>query len=247
MTKTANPTSLLFSGDQATFTVVVKNTSVEPVSLSSLVDDKLGNLDKDTTPHSWTSSTCDVPRTLAVGASYSCAVTATLSGAAGGSHVNTVTATASDNEGSSASATDSATVSFYWRGRTPGYWKNHAGAGEWPTFSVSGVAVTPSTLVTQVFNVPSSLKTNGILDLNKDGKADTLLVALGYKGGSDLSGSAQILLRAGVAGLLNEQYFGAGYPAYNAGLSHLNLHSQRVYGRSHTPEAGTPPIKSRSR
>jgi hypothetical protein len=68
--------------------------------------------------------------------------------------------------------------------------------------------------------VPASLlKCSGsscILDLNNDGKNDTLIQALAYQGGSDLKGKGQILLRAAVAALLNEQYFRAGYPTYNS-------------------------------
>ncbi len=220
VTKTANPGAVQFSGGAVTYTVVVKNTSAEPVTLSSLVDDKFGDLNKTATAKSWTNSTCVTGQTIDKGETYTCTFTANVSGSVtvfkGGSHVNTVTGTAKDNENNSVSASGNATVQLLWRGRTPGYWKNHAGAGQWPTFSVNGVAVAPSTPVTKVFAVPSSLLTNGILDLNKDGKADTLLDALGYKGGTDLSGSAQILLRAGVAGLLNEQQFGAAYPAYNS-------------------------------
>jgi len=53
-----------------------------------------------------------------------------------------------------------------------------------------------------VFNVSAYL-TNGILDLNGDGKDDTLLDALNYQGGNDVTGGARIMLRAAVAALLN--------------------------------------------
>ena len=115
-------------------------------------------------------------------------------------------------------STASATVTFFWRGRSHSYWRTHT--AEWPVFSIGKVAVKPSTLVTALFAVPKSLQTcdrkgkNCYLDLNGDGKADTLLDALSYGGGSGLSGAARVLLRAAVAGLLNEQTFGAAYPPY---------------------------------
>ena len=39
------------------------------------------------------------------------------------------------------------------------------------------------------------------------------MAGLGYKGGMTLAGAAQILLRASVAALLNEAYYGTKYPA----------------------------------
>jgi hypothetical protein len=53
-----------------------------------------------------------------------------------------------------------------------------------------------------VFNV-SAFVVNGKLDLNGDGKDDTLLDALNYGGGPETTGAARILLRAAVAALLN--------------------------------------------
>ena len=216
VTKTANPTAVMFSGGNVTFSFTVTNQSVEPVVLTELKDDVFGNLDGR--------GTCDVPQTLAVGGSYSCQFTTWLSGDAGETHVNTVTATANDNEGNVATATDDATVAFQWSGRTPGYWKNHPNS--WPTFSIvsySGatVQITTTTLVSQVFNLPSSLRTTctggvSCVDLNKDRKPDTLMNALSYKGGTKLSGAAQTLLRAATAGLLNEAYFGNAYPPYTS-------------------------------
>jgi hypothetical protein len=69
------------------------------------------------------------------------------------------------------------------QGCTPGYWKNHTDA--WVTY-------TPTQTVDSVFTgADPSL-----------GSA-TLLDALNFKGGPDLAGKEEILLRAGVAGLLN--------------------------------------------
>ena len=67
-------------------------------------------------------------------------------GAANTTHTNTVTAIAVDNEANSDSASDSEVVSFSWRGRTPGYWKNHPKA--WPT------AYPTTKKVQDVFSIP---------------------------------------------------------------------------------------------
>ena len=54
-------------GGAVTYTVTVTNTSSdEAVTLTSLVDDKYGNLDAQDVGNHWsTSSTCDVPQPLA--------------------------------------------------------------------------------------------------------------------------------------------------------------------------------------
>ena len=122
-----------------------------------------------------------------------------------GGFTNTVTASAKDNEENPATASASATIKSYWFGRTPGYWKNH------PQDWISGYL--PTQFVQGVFTIPSSLLSAGILDLDGNRSKDTLMTALGYQGGSKLSGAAQILLRAAVAALLNEAYYGADYPA----------------------------------
>jgi len=67
--------------------------------------------------------------------------------------------------------------------------------------------------IQSVFTIPSALLTGSNLDLDKNGTRDTLMAGLGYKGGSALAGAAQILLRASVAALLNEAYYGAQFPA----------------------------------
>ncbi len=219
VTKSANKTSVLYSGEKVTFTVKVKNTGGEAVTITSLVDDMFGDLNGQ--------GTCAVPKTLLPGATYSCyfyrTISATLTPYQTSYHVDTVTAEAKDNEGNIASGSGTVSIKFYWRGRTPGYWKNKPTS--WPAFYVTNhlgtkLAVKTTTPVTSVFNIPASLlKCTGstcILDLNDDNKNDTLIQALAYQGGSDLKGKGQILLRAAVAALLNEQYFGAGYPAYNS-------------------------------
>lgn len=196
ISKVANPTAANWSGDYVDYTLVITNVGAEGFIIYSLVDNKFA-----------LSGDCLslIGQYLAPGGTLQCQLLDQyVSGDAGGSFVNTATVIGMDNESNMDTATASATVNFWWYGRTPGYWKNHPGA--WP----SGYA--PGDLVQNVFAVPSTLKSGGNLDLNKDGKADTLIDGLSYKGGSALQGGAQILMRAAIAALLNEAYYGAGFP-----------------------------------
>lgn len=79
-------------------------------------------------------------------------------------------------------------------GCTPGFWKQDQHFEFW--CDLYG----PDDLVCAMFEVPCDL------DLNGDGEDDTLLDALQYQGGPDYEGAAQILLRAGVAAVLNACY-----------------------------------------
>lgn len=100
--KTASVASVPENGAPVTFDVLVTNTSVEPVTLTSLVDDVYGDLNGE--------GTCAVPQTLAVGGTYACEFTKTVSGAAGSTHRNTVTGTATDDEGNTDTDDDDAVV-----------------------------------------------------------------------------------------------------------------------------------------
>jgi hypothetical protein len=95
-----------------------------------------------------------------------------------------------------------------FEGCTPGYWKQTQHFGSWVTYS-------PATLVQDVFAL-SAYYTNGILDLDGNGEADTLLDALNYKGGSGTTGALRNLLRAGVAALLNAANPTVDYPLSEA-------------------------------
>ena len=86
-------------------------------------------------------------------------------------------------------------------GCTPGFWKNNTGnwakTGYSPDDTVQGVFAEAAPYV----------------------KArDTLLDALGYKGGGKLSDAAEILLRAAVAGLLDASHPDVSYPMSTAAL-----------------------------
>ena len=98
VTKTADPTSLPEPGGNVSFSVSVKNTSaVDSVTISSLTDDVYGDLDGK--------GTCDVPQTIAAGATYSCAFTGPVSGNAGSQHTDVVTASGTDDDGNPVSGT----------------------------------------------------------------------------------------------------------------------------------------------
>ncbi len=80
------------------------------------------------------------------------------------------------------------------QGCTPGYWKNH-------TDSWAGTGYTPSQTAGSVFAL------GGFPSL----ASKTLLATLNGGGGSGATGGAIILLRAGVAGLLNAAHSGVNY------------------------------------
>jgi hypothetical protein len=80
------------------------------------------------------------------------------------------------------------------QGCTPGYWKNHLSA--W-----TGTGLSPTDLVGDTFTVPANLSALS---------GATLREALGFGGGPGVLGAGRILLRAGVAAMLN-----AGHPSVN--------------------------------
>jgi uncharacterized repeat protein (TIGR01451 family) len=196
LTKVANPTAVKWTGDLVDYTFTVTNSGPETLTITSIIDNNLA-----------LSSGCLalIGQVLAPGAVRTCTVLDVLvSGVAGGSFTNTATVAGVDNEANSDSATATATVNFWWYGRTPGYWKNHSEA--WPN------GYLPGNFIQTVFVVPASLLKSGELDLDRLGGKDTLMGGLAYRGGSTLSGGAQILFRAAIAALLNEAYYGADFP-----------------------------------
>lgn len=206
LTKVANPTSAKWTGDYVDYTLTITNIGLETVTITAFADDKFT-----------LSAECLalIGQTVAPSSSLSCTLLDQLvSGVAGGSFINIASVTGVDNESNADSATASATVNFWWYGRTPGYWKNH------PEAWTSGY--TTGQFVQDAFTVPGALLTAGVLDLDKAGGKDTLMAALSYKGGSTLSGGAQILFRAAVAALLNEAYYGADYPIATSATDLIN-------------------------
>ena len=104
VTKTASPTSVPETGGPVTFTFVVDNDGDEDFTLTSLNDSVFGDLNGQ--------GTCVTGGVIAVGGSYSCALTVTLSDDDLDDHVNTVTASGTDNEGTTVDDTDDETVTF---------------------------------------------------------------------------------------------------------------------------------------
>ena len=200
LTKLASPTAALWTGGYVDYTFTITNVGLEPVTITAFADDRFT-----------LSAECLalIGQTLAPSQSKQCKLMGVLvSGVPGGSVVNTATAIASDNEGNTDTATAKATVNFWWYGRTPGYWKNH------PEAWISGY--TPNMYMQDVFTIPVGLLSGLNLDLDKTPGKDTLLNGLAYQGGSTLKGGAQILLRAAIAALLNEAYYGPDFPVANS-------------------------------
>jgi hypothetical protein len=81
------------------------------------------------------------------------------------------------------------------QGCTPGYWKVSQHWDSW-------VGFTTSQTLESVFDVPDGLGYDNV----------TLVAALSFQGGPGVSGGAQILLRAGVAALLNASNPNVNYP-----------------------------------
>ncbi len=196
LTKVANPTAARWTGDLIDYTLTLTNAGVETIVVTTLLDDKFT-----------LSAECValIGQSIAPGASKQCLMLdMPVQGDPGSSFINTATFEGMDNESNIDTATASATVNFWWYGRTPGYWKNHPEA--WKNGYV------PTDFVQAVFAIPGVLLSSGNLDLDRNSAKDTLINGLAYRGGTNLGGGAQILLRAAIASLLNEAYYGADFP-----------------------------------
>ncbi len=105
VTKTPTPGSLPAPGGNFSFTVVVTNTSIEALTLTSLTDSIYGNLNGK--------GTCATGATLAAnGGTYTCTFTGSFTGVAGASQTDTVTPVGTDVFGQTATATANATVTL---------------------------------------------------------------------------------------------------------------------------------------
>ncbi len=172
---------------EVTWTYVVTNTGEEPLTGVTVVDDQGVEV------------VCPTD-SLEVGESMTCTATGI---AQLGQYANVGTASGTAPDGRVVSDSD---PSHYLgvaeppppgnEGCTPGYWKNHPGA--WPP---TGYAT--GQRVDSVFAGSS-----GYPDL----AAATLMEALSFAGGPGVEGAAEILLRAGVAALLNAAHPGVAYP-----------------------------------
>ncbi len=118
--KTVLPGTLPEPGGTFRFSVVVRNTSVEPVTITSLVDDVYGNL-ASASNSEVTNSTCTTaigtvlaadPPGAGLGGSYSCAFDGEFTGGAGDTERDTVTVIVEDDEDNTATDDDVADVTL---------------------------------------------------------------------------------------------------------------------------------------
>jgi uncharacterized repeat protein (TIGR01451 family) len=197
LSKTASVTTVPVTGGLVDYTLRITNVGGEAVVLTTLSDDKV-----TLSP----ACTALIGQTIAVGSYLECVIIGVNVVWTGSpTFINNATALATDPEQSTDSATASATVTFGWYGRTPGFWKNQPEA--W-----AGLGYTTGQTIRSVFTVPTELLKSGLLDISAPAGEDTLIQGLGYRGGTNLSGSFQILMRAAIAALLNEAYYGIYYP-----------------------------------
>ena len=91
-----------------------------------------------------------------------------------------------------------------YEGGTPGFWKNKGVKVGWPA------PYTTSMELKDVFDIPGGSMTDN--DKRPVYETDTLITALNYKGGEEISGMAQTLLRAAVAAILNAAHVEINYP-----------------------------------
>ncbi len=100
ISKTADKSQVMASGEEVTFTIVVQNISADsdPVTIKTLADDIHGNLNG--------SGNCTVPQLIQPGGSYTCSFQALV----GRDDTDTVTASGTDDESTPVSDSDSTTV-----------------------------------------------------------------------------------------------------------------------------------------
>jgi hypothetical protein len=110
--KVANPTTIKEPGGDILYSVTVTNNSAasDPVTLTSLTDDKYGNLTAAGNP-AITASTCTLV-TIQPKQAYACTFKAEVSGVSGKTIVDTVTAIGADDDGDPAQASDDAKVTI---------------------------------------------------------------------------------------------------------------------------------------
>ena len=196
VSKVSNVSTVPVTGGPVDYTIRISNVGTTTVTLTSLTDNKVA-LSPD--------CVALIGKTIAAGSYLQCVIAGVNVAWTGvPSFVNTATAVGTDVFQNSDTATASATVTFGWYGRTPGYWKNT------PEAWTSGY--TTNQFIQDVFTIPTTLLKSGILDISSPSGKDRLIEGLAYKGGTNLNGGFQILMRAAIAALLNEAYYGIYYP-----------------------------------
>jgi uncharacterized repeat protein (TIGR01451 family) len=108
--KTAEPTSVKEPGGTVNYTVTVQNTSTVDVTITSVVDDKFGNLANVAGGNP--AGCFAVPFVLAPGASSTCTFPKNVTGTPETPHVNVVTVTGTDTSGNTLTDSDDARVDF---------------------------------------------------------------------------------------------------------------------------------------
>jgi hypothetical protein len=109
--KTPSVGSVPEPGGTVTFSVDVVNTSVEPVTLTSLIDDVYGDLLDPANPAPAANTCVTEPPLVAAGGTFSCTFDADVVGDHGDpDHVNVVTATVDDGDGNTQAGSDDAAV-----------------------------------------------------------------------------------------------------------------------------------------
>ena len=172
------------AGSALSFTYIVKNTGDTTLTGIVVTDSK--------------GLAVSCPKTtLAAGESMTCTANSV---AQAGQY--SATGTASGNGACGQNVSDNDPVHYFGltsqgdEGCTPGYWKNHTDS--WPPTGYS-----TGQKVQSVFSKASLYPSLG---------SSTLLQALSFQGGSDLTGAAGNLLRAATAALLNSAHSGVDYP-----------------------------------
>lgn len=196
LSKTASVSTVPATGGLVDYTLRVTNVGPQQVTLTSLSDNEVA-----------LSPACIslIGQTIAAGSFLQCVIPGVFVTWTGEAvFTNTASASAQNPEQLSDTATASATVTFGWYGRTPGFWKNR------PQAWISGY--TPNQNIQDIFAIPTRFLKSGVLDIITPSGKDRLIDGLSYRGGTNLDGSFQILMRAAIAALLNEAYYGDYYP-----------------------------------
>ena len=208
--KIVNKSTLMPGQGTATFTLSVTNAGPDAATEVKLTDVLPAGLTVVGSPTasqgSWSGLVWNVGD-LASGASATATITVNVPELAAGAtsamrYENCASATSAVLDGNAANNRDCATVSRFWQGNTPGYWKNHPSAWPIPTTTTLGSVFTAMSSVTNCRTVTANA---------------SLMTALSYKGGRDYCGKLEILLRAATAAYLNELHFGATYPIGSTG------------------------------
>ncbi|MEZ4597177.1 MAG: hypothetical protein R3C32_10365 [Chloroflexota bacterium] len=112
VTKTASPNPIMEPGRVVTYAIAVANASTaEALELTSLLDDVHGDITDPTNPRI-VSTTCTVPQTIAIAATYTCTFDAEAFGDAGQQVTDYVFAATRDNEGNPLDLIDTETVTI---------------------------------------------------------------------------------------------------------------------------------------